>query len=173
MNNMKRIITNILLIFICFLLQSTFSGMFRISNIMPNILLLLTAACGFMQGDRTGVFVGFICGFLLDIFSFEIVGFYALLYMFIGYLNGQFHNTFYPEDIKLPLLLFSFSDLFYSLINYVFLFLLRSRFHFGFYFLNICLPELAYTIFVAILFYPALLLLEHFLFRVREKKENA
>ncbi|MBQ8247734.1 MAG: rod shape-determining protein MreD [Lachnospiraceae bacterium] len=168
---MKKVITTAILIFISFILQCTVFRAFAIQGIVPNILIILTACSGFMQGERYGVFTGFFCGLLLDIFFFEVIGFYALLYMYIGYMNGLFHNIFYPDDIKLPLIMITVSDLIYSLIVYVLLFLLRSRFDFGYYLLNIILPELVYTIFIAVIFYPLLLLITN-LFKRAEKKEE-
>lgn len=101
--------------------------------------------------------MGFICGLLFDIFSFNVIGFNALLLMIIGYLNGYFVNTFYSEDVKLPLLLISLSDLLYSFVYYVFLFLLNNKLEFGNYFFTIIMPEFFYTILISILFYPLFL----------------
>lgn len=168
---MKKVITTIILIIISFILQCTVFEALAIKGIVPNILIILTACSGFMQGERYGVFTGFFCGLLLDIFFFEIIGFYALLYMYIGYMNGLFHNIFYPDDIKLPLIMVTVSDLLYSLVVYILMFLLRSRFDFGYYLLNIILPELVYTIFVAVIMYPLLLLITN-LFKRAEKKEE-
>ena len=136
---MKKVITAVLLILISFVLQCTVFRALAVQGIVPNILIILTACSGFMQGDRYGVFVGFFCGLLMDLFFFEIIGFYSLLYMYIGYMNGLFHNIFYPDDIKLPLIMITLSDLLYSMVVYVLLFLLRSRFDFGYYLLNIIL----------------------------------
>lgn len=167
---MKKILTTVLLIFISFILQCTVFRALSIEGIVPNILIILTACSGFMQGERFGVFTGFFCGLLLDIFFFEILGFYALIYMYIGYMNGLFHNIFYPDDVKLPLIMVTVSDLVYSFVVYILMFLLRGRFDFGYYFMNIILPELLYTILVAVLVYPILLLLTH-KFKRAEKEE--
>lgn len=168
---MKKVITTIILIIISFVLQCTVFEALAIKGVVPNILIIMTACSGFMQGERYGVFTGFFCGLLLDVFFFEIVGFYALLYMYIGYMNGLFHNIFYPDDIKLPLIMITASDLLYSLVVYILMFLLRSRFDFGYYFLNIILPELVYTVFIAVIMYPLLLLITN-LFKRAEKKEE-
>jgi len=156
---MKKIIMNIILVFLFFLLQCSLFQMFSVKGIVPNVLVILVAACGFMQGERSGIFVGFFCGLLMDIFFFDIIGFYALLYMYIGFMNGLFRNIFYPDDIKLPLVMITMSDITYSLVVYLFTYLLRSRFHFGFYFLHVLLPELAYTLLISVLLYPLLLLM--------------
>lgn len=168
---MKKVLITILLILASFILQCTIFRGLAIHGIGPNILIILTACIGFMQGERYGVFAGFFCGLLLDVFFFEIIGFYALLYMYIGYMNGLFHNIFYPDDFKLPLIMITVSDLLYSFVIYILMFLLRSRFEIGYYFLNVMLPELLYTIFVAVIIYPILLLISY-LSRRAEKKEE-
>ena len=95
----------------------------------------------------------------MDIFYGDVLGFYALIYLYIGAANGAFHSIFYQEDIKLPLLLILASDFVYSFTCYVLLYLLRRRFHFIFYLRNIILPEMVYTIFVTVFLYPFILLL--------------
>ena len=70
---------------------------------MPNIMIVLTASFGFMRGEKTGLIMGFACGFLSDIFFGNVLGLNAMIYMYIGYANGKFNRIFYQEDIKLPL----------------------------------------------------------------------
>ena len=86
-----------------------------------------------------------------------MIGLYALLYMYIGFLNGKFSRIFYPEDIKLPLALITLSDLSYGVVCYIVLFLLRGRLNFPYFFFHIILPETVYTIVMSIFLYPVLL----------------
>lgn len=88
------------------------------------------------------------------------MGFYALIYMYIGFFNGLFKKIFYPEDIKLPLILITASDFLYSFLIYLLLFLLRGKFQIGYYFTNIIFPEIVYTIVITIFLYPIILMLE-------------
>lgn len=156
---MKRNIITVLLIVSCFILQCTVFRNFAFNGIIPNLLLVLTSSFGFMCGKKRGLLTGFISGFLLDIFFGSLIGFYALLYMLIGYFNGAFRKIFYPEDIKLPLFLITISDLGFGLVCYFFMFLLRSKFRFNYYFLHIILPEAVYTIVAAMFLYPLILLI--------------
>ncbi len=121
---------------------------------MPNLLIILTASYGFMNGEIQGVLVGFFCGIFVDVFHGDVVGFYALIYMYIGYLNGKFSQMYYPEDLKLPLALISVSDLTYGAVCYLLLFLLKGRFDFVWYLMNVILPEVFYTILVSLVLYP-------------------
>ena len=154
---LKRGLITAFLIFICFLLQCTVFRSLSFGGIVPNLLIVLTASFGFMCGEKTGLLIGFFCGLLVDIFFGNTIGFYALLYMYIGYMNGKFCTIFYPQDIKLPIVLILGSDLFYGFTCYVIMFLLRTRFDIGYYFMNIILPETVYTIVVTIFLYPLIL----------------
>lgn len=154
---MKRNIIICLLIFLCFLLQCTVFPSFSFGGIVPNLLIVLTASFGFMRGEKEGLVIGFFCGLLIDVFFGEVIGFYALLYMYIGYTNGKFNKIFYPEDIKLPIALIIMSDLFYGITCYILMFLMRARFHLLYYLRHVILPEIVYTIVVTIFLYPLIL----------------
>ena len=113
---MKRKIITCIFIIAAFLLQSTIFGRLTFSGIRPNLLIAVTASIGFMRGRKEGMGVGFICGLLVDIFWGGLIGFYALIYTVIGYMNGSFQRMFYEDDIKLPLAMIGISDLIYSMV---------------------------------------------------------
>lgn len=97
------------------------------------------------------------------LFGNGIIGFYTLIFTYIGFFNGFFNRLFYPDDVRLPIILITMSDLVYCFIIYILTFLLRSRFDFGYYILHVIVPETIYTVFITILFYRLLLRLEVFL----------
>ena len=156
---MKR---NIILFFIIlcgFVFQTTLFQALSFGGISPNILIIISVSFGFMYGKKCGMVTGFLCGLLMDIFYGDVIGFYALVYLYIGAANGVFHSIFYQDDIKLPLVLILASDFVYSFTCYVLLYLLRSRFDIIFYLKHVILPEVVYTIFVTVFIYPCILLL--------------
>lgn len=162
---MRKIVVTICII-VCFILQcSVFAGNLALAGIIPNLMIVLTSSFGFMRGEKEGLIIGFFCGLLSDIFFGDILGFYALVMMYIGFLNGKFCRVFYPEDIKLPIALIVISDLSYGILCYVLLFLLRGRFNFPYYFTKVILPETLYTIVVTMFLYPIIL-------KVNEKLET-
>lgn len=154
---MKRKIAVLLIIIICFLLQSTLFRALSFASISPNLLVVVVSSFGFMRGRKEGMWIGLCCGLLMDVFYGSVIGFYALVYMYIGYINGLFRKRFYPDDVKLPLILISLSDIACNLIIYFFLFLMRGRFGFGYYLLHIILPEWIYTILVTVFLYFVIL----------------
>jgi rod shape-determining protein MreD len=166
---MLRKITVTLLIFISFLLESAVFNHFALGGIVPKITIILTSSFGFMRGEKEGMTIGFCCGLLSDVFFGGVLGFYALILTYIGYINGKFSRIFYPEDIKLPIALIVVSDLSYGVICYILLFLLRGRFDFPYYFTRIILPEALYTIVTTIVVYPVILKINERL-EAREKR---
>lgn len=154
---MARKLTIAAIIILCFLLQSTIFQVLSFGSISPNLLIIVTASFGFMRGRKEGLWVGLFSGLLIDLFFGTYLGFYTLLFVWIGYVNGMFRKFFYPEDIKLPMLLISASDLICNLGIYVLQFLFRGQFRFSYYFLHIMLPELVYTILVTLVLYFVIL----------------
>ncbi len=159
---MRKRVLSILFYFImffCFLLQCTLFKRLSFGGISPNLLLITTTSIGFMRGEKQGLLAGFVSGLFVDIFFGDVIGLYAMIYMYIGFLNGKFSMIFYPEDLKLPLALITLSDLSYGMVCYIVLFLLRGRLNFPYFFFHIILPETVYTIVMGILLYPILLTL--------------
>ena len=144
-------------ILFCFILQSTVFPAISMGGVVPNIFIIIASTYGFMRDETEGLLAGFFCGIMCDVFYGNILGFYALLYMMIGFINGKFSRIFYPEDIKLPMALITLSELSFSTVCYILLFLLNGRFNVLWYFMHLILPELIYTILVTLVLYPVIL----------------
>ena len=154
---MRRKITVGFLIWVCFLLQSTVFQGIAFNGIVPNLLIVLTASFGFMRGEKEGLLIGFFCGLLCDIYFGDVIGFYSLVMMYIGFLNGKFSSGFYPEDIKLPLVLIGISELVYGLVTCFCIYVLRGDFEIYNHLFHIILPELVYTILATLVLYQIIL----------------
>lgn len=169
---MRRKVVITIIIIACFLLQCTVFQSLAIASISPNLLIVVTAAFGFMRGQKEGLFVGFFCGLLIDLVFGSVLGFYALLYMFVGFTNGFFRKAFFPDEILLPILLIALSDFGCNLVTYFILFWFRGRFQFGYYLLHTILPELVYTMLIAILLYYILLKVNQKLEEIERRSET-
>ncbi len=149
---MKRLAGAIAII-IFFLLQSTLFQYIAFAGIVPNLMIMLTSIFGFMLGRTDGMLVGFACGLLTDIFYGSVLGVNALIFLLIGYANGIANRTFYPDDIKYPIILIAASDTACLILTYLTGFLLRARFNVVYYFIHLMLPELIYTVVVSFAIY--------------------
>jgi len=148
----RRLIIGILCV-LAALLQTTLLSYIEIASIRPNFPIILTVSFALMCGRTTGLAVGFFTGILLDIFGGGILGFYALIYMVIGYIAGYTYRIFYDDDIKTPLLLIGICDVAYGICQYVTTFLIRGRIHVFFYLKRIIIPEMIYTVIFAVFLY--------------------
>lgn len=149
---MRKVVT-LVEMFILFLLQTAFFPKLTFLSVVPNLLLILTVVNGFVNGKKTGLFTGFFCGLLIDIFYSNLFGFYALVYMYIGYMNGLLCNVYYDDDVKVPMVLVAVSDLVYGCLIYGTQFLLRGRTNFLYYMQHIIIPEVVITTLMTLLLY--------------------
>ena len=138
-NFIDLIVTALIIVF-CFILQTAVFSKLKLAGVCPNVLICVVATYGFMKGQKQGIIIGFIVGLILDCFSGFYFGFNALVYLYIGFLNGFFKKLFYGDDLKLPLILIGTSDLVFGIISYLSLFLTRNRYHFSFYLFNTIFP---------------------------------
>ena len=92
---MRPKITVLLIVIVCFLLQTTFFKSLSFLTVSPNLLVIVTASFGFMRGKKEGMYIGLLCGCLIDIFYGDYLGVNALIYMYIGFINGLFKQIFF------------------------------------------------------------------------------
>lgn len=170
---MKSKIILFLTIVICFLLQSTLLNAISIGSITPNLLLILCASMGLMRGRKSGMWVGFFCGLLIDLFYGSLFGFYALIYMYVGFFSGYAYRIYYDNDIKVPMVLVGIMDFLYNMAVYGLQFLLRGRLGLFTYIYRIIIPEIFYTVFLTLIVYRIFYLINHrFMTPVRKESES-
>ena len=153
---MKRILMYIVLILLAFMLQNNFFATVTWINITPNLILIITFIFGFIRGRVDGMLIGFFGGLLTDFFFGTSVGYYALIYLFIGYFNGVLGSIFYDDYLNTPILLCIANDLVFSLYVFVTSFLLNGVTNFGYYLIKIILPEIVYTSVITLIVYRPL-----------------
>ena len=150
---MRRKVVTLIIIFVCFLIQSTFWNIFTFTNIKPNLMLILIVSFAIMHGSRTGIWIGFISGFLTDILYGTIFGVNALLYMLIGYLVGKMYQVFFDDDIRIILITTGLCDLAYNISYYLIKFAFGIRYRFPAYAVHIIIPEIIFTLIVTVIVY--------------------
>ncbi len=166
----KRIIITLLIIVIAFVIQSSISLNTVSLVATPNLLLIVTCIFGYLRGINYGSVTGICCGLLVDIFYADVIGLYALIFMYMGILSGLFRKIFHSDHIFMPMTLLFVGDFIYNSLVFVFRFLLRNKLDFSFYFEKIILPEMIFTTFLTFTLYKLFELLNNNI--LEEKQES-
>ncbi|MBQ7678122.1 MAG: rod shape-determining protein MreD [Lachnospiraceae bacterium] len=153
---MKTVLVVFGTIYFGFIIQTSIFNRIALAGITPNILLVITVAFGYLKGRKAGVVIGFVCGILLDVFIGSYFGMNALIFIYIGYLNGLVRLFYFGDDVKFPMLLIAVSDMLYGCIVFATMLLMRERYDFSFYFEHVIVPEAIYTVIVGIVVYMAI-----------------
>lgn len=165
---MRKFIVTFLLLIISYILQTTAAPVISIAHITPNIILIICAYSGYINGRTAGLFTGFFAGLLIDFQFGSVLGLYALIYMSIAYLCGLCHKLYFRDDSTLPLVIIFISDFLYGIMEYIFNFAFRNKLNFKFYFKRIIMPEIIYTLLISIILYRIIL----FLYKHNSKSKN-
>lgn len=162
-----------IILIIAYLVETTFAGVLQLGNVVPNLVIIIVCMFSLIRGKRAGLIFGFFAGLLIDLFNgYEnVIGINALIYMYIGFINGIFKNIIYINNFHIPLLSVGLSDLAVSFINYIITFLLRNRLNLIFYIKNIIIPEIVYTIFITLIVYKLILVIYKKLSDYESRKE--
>ncbi len=171
---MLRKIVLFVIIIISYLLQTTCKGALSIGNIAPNIIIVVIASFALLRGKKEGMFIGFFAGLLIDLYYgySGTIGLSSIIYMYIGYIIGIFHDIIYTDDITIPILFTALADIVSNFMFYVIAFLLRNKLDIKYYFMKIMLPELVYTVFIGIFLYKLFKIINNKLENHERRGEN-
>ncbi|MCR5558557.1 MAG: rod shape-determining protein MreD [Butyrivibrio sp.] len=168
--NIRRIFANFIFVIVSFILQTTVFRVLDFGGIAPNLMMIVVASLGFIKGDKTGLITGFFSGLLVDIFFGTYLGFFALIYMYLGFIVGKFHEVFFSQNIAIPITFITIADFLFGFVCYVLMFLFRTRFDIGYYMVSVIIPEMVYTALVAIFYYPIILAVNN---RIDEQEQRS
>lgn len=166
---MKKFIFCFFSIITAYLLQVSVFPYLEIAGIRPNLMIMLTSVVGFTMGSKMGILTGFFSGLLIDLMAGGTVGFSALVFMYIGHINGFFYKDYVKEELFLPLSLVIIGTLVYEFLYYIFYFLLQNKLRFSFYLSRIIIPEVVYTALVTLVMY---VFIYYIIRKVEQKKRR-
>lgn len=150
---MRRTIANITFLIVMFAFQNCIFPFIPFLSAAPNLVLILTFSYAFIYGKKGGLLYGFAAGMMLDLFHTGAFGFFSLLFMWLGFLNGYLSAYYYESYILLPLFLCTFNELLYHLYIYLFRFFICAKIQLFFYFRTIILPEIIISLVFTLLIY--------------------
>ncbi|MCR5726092.1 MAG: rod shape-determining protein MreD [Lachnospiraceae bacterium] len=159
-------------IVISYILQTSVFSHFRLADVVPDVMMILTVSMAFISGKRAGALSGFVCGFIIDCTYGPLIGLFALMYSTMGYLCGYSNRVYFQEDYTLPLFLVGGAEFVYNFIYYVFFYLLKGNLDLPHYMVRFMFPSVIYTVIVSIVIYR-LLNFNHNLFTfIDDKREK-
>jgi rod shape-determining protein MreD len=122
---MRRILLPLLIGILLLILQTTLLPFFPIHRIRPDILLIFTLYLGLSFPPLFGGILAFSMGYLMDLFSGNALGFYALSRPLVFFAAQFFRERFYVEGFY-SRFLFAFT---YSMLEGFLIFILMNAFH--------------------------------------------
>jgi len=132
-------------IIICLLLQTTLLEYIEINNIKPNLLLVFIVSVALLRGNIEGAVNGFFAGLMWDIVSGKVIGFYALLGMYLGLIIGSLNKRIYRDNIFVALFFTFSSSIVFETVVYFFGVFLKGNTDFLNFFTKIIFPEALYN----------------------------
>lgn len=166
---MKRKIGEFVLVIVLLACQCTLGKAISLAGIAPNFLILAPVVFGYLNGKNEGIYTGFLAGLMYDLFSSEIIGFSALVFLYIGFLAGCFYQQYEETEMFIPICTIFAGDFVFGLIAYVGNFLLHNKLDILFYVSRIIVPEAVYTVLAGLLLYKPLIQANR-LFNKQERK---
>jgi len=154
---LKKIIINIILILVAFLiyfLQSNFFNFFTIANVKPNLFIIYVLFIGLFGNRIMGTIYGSIVGIFLDLLFGEIVGVNLFGFALIGIIAALFDKNF-SKDSRITIMFMVFgSTVIFEVITFFINYVLYSINVELFNFLIILIIEIVYNILITIIIYP-------------------
>ncbi|MDI6601913.1 MAG: rod shape-determining protein MreD [Thermoanaerobacteraceae bacterium] len=109
---MRRYVIILLLLVLCFAIQTAILPFLSIYNISPDILLIFIAAFSILNGQWEGMIYGMIAGVLMDLFYSPVFGIYSIIYTTFGFFAGRISKNIFKEN--------PFAALFFVIIGSVY-----------------------------------------------------
>lgn len=173
MNRVKllRYGSGLVLLFLIFVFQTTFAKAIDIRGIAPNLIVITVVSFALLRGNIEGAVAGAALGMLQDMFYGDVIGFYTVIYMHIGFATGYLHMNFYKDSVLIPIGVIAGADIYNNLVVYFFTFLFRGALEFHHYLGQIIIPELIYTLFAGFLLYRLFYMINAAIEKVEWSKE--
>jgi rod shape-determining protein MreD len=103
--DLRTIISTVVALVLCILLQSTILGRVAIRGVRPDLAMLVLVFVSLRRGPMVGQVSGFFSGFLEDLMNVSPLGFHSLLRTVIGYLSGLLSGNVFIDPFLMPIIL--------------------------------------------------------------------
>ncbi|MBQ6999345.1 MAG: rod shape-determining protein MreD [Clostridia bacterium] len=164
MNKRKRhYMLSYVLLFVALILQTTLIGELTIFGIAPSLMLILVVCFSLMNDCIPSAVFAVVAGLLLDVSGGRIIGFNALLMMYLSIGVVFVGQEFFRETPRAAAMLVAISTFAYEMIYFIFSLAIFGGAHFFYMIVRVILIECVYN---AVLAIPVYFLVNKFL-RIR------
>lgn len=156
---MKKVIINIILILVAFIiyyLQSNFFTWFNIAGVMPNIFVIFVLFIGLFANRTVGTVYGIGIGIMLDLLLGTRVGIYAVGLGLIGFLAGAFDKNFSKDSRMTIMVMTLVATIIFEVLSYLLKYIFLSINVEPLQFTIILLIEIVFNLLLTIILYPAI-----------------
>ena len=159
--SLKPYLVFIVLAIIILLAEGSYFSFIFFRSMVPDLLLIFVVCLSFLWGEKKGVILGLICGFLQDLFFGPAIGFFTLAKMAAAYFSGLSSREIYKDQIIGPMLTVFLSTFVHEFAVFFLVGLFwGNRFTFFFALDQVFLPRALYHLVLTIIIYPLLYLAE-------------
>lgn len=150
-----KIVAYTVLIFIIALIQSTVLENLKIYNVKPNLLMILIVVAALLSNNVEGAVIGFFCGLTQDMASGRVIGFYALLGLYLGIGIGSLNKRLYKENVLVVVFITFISTIVYEFFVYFLNSFFKGSIEFIYPFRYVIFPEAVYNSIISIIIFIA------------------
>lgn len=145
-----------LTLIIFWLLQEMLVPFIAIKTASPDLLLLVVAVAGFIEGSVTGATVGLVAGLLEDLVIPGSIGLNIMIKTLVGFFAGKVERTVFGSSALMPLIGF-FVVSFAAQLLYIFAaFLFGDLIEVSTAFKAVVIPSAVYTAFFGLILFKRL-----------------
>ncbi len=162
--SLKPYIVFTFLAIITLIIEGSFFSVLFIRSMVPDLLLIIVVCLAFLWGEKKGIVLGLICGFLQDLFFGPAIGFFTLAKMTAAYFSGLSSREIYKDQIVGPMMTVFLATFVHEFIVFFLVELFwENDFSFFFALDQIFLPRAIYHLVLTVMIYPLL-------YRAEQKK---
>ena len=154
---MKKLVINlflILIIFIIYFLQSNFFTWFNIAGIMPNVFIIFVLFIGLFTNKTVGTAYGVVIGLILDLLFSQKIGIQAVTLGLVGFLAAIFDKNFSKDSRMTIMLMVLGSTVIVEVLNYLLAYMFMNINVEIVNFVKILAIEVIYNMILTIIIYP-------------------
>lgn len=144
-------------IIILLLIQTTLLNHVVIYGVKPNIIIVFVIITALIGGHIEGGTAGFFAGLAQDMLFGNILGFYALLGLYLGISAGSINRRLFRENLLVVLFFTFVYSVVYETVVYILNTIMSGQINLIYPLMRIILPEAAYNCIAAVFIYAILI----------------